>query len=84
MSESNYVRVPVKLTKSMKKWLDEESKNTGIPQSTLLLLGLELLKEERENKNRNRISNSSELETKLAELVNQLENLISDNKKEGE
>ena len=42
------VRVNTRISVSANKWLDEQSRETGIPKSTLILLAIETYKQQRE------------------------------------
>lgn len=42
------VRVNTRISSTLNNWLDEESKQTGVPKSTLVMLSLENFFKERE------------------------------------
>lgn len=47
-AKPDMVRVNTRISISANKWLDEQSKETGIPKSTLILLAIENYKTQKE------------------------------------
>lgn len=67
------VRVNTRISSTLNNWLDEESKQTGVPKSTLVMLALENFFKEREV-----IRRMSDLGTVMDKL-NEIEKQIQTN-----
>lgn len=66
------VRVNTRISKQANDWLDEQSKTTGIPKSTLILLAIENYIQQK---------NAQGQINELGLLINKLETLANNNEK---
>lgn len=68
---ADMVRVNTRISKTLNEWLDEESRKTGVPKSTLVMLALENYYTQREVM-RN-MSDMSAILSKLEEIEKRIE-----------
>ena len=68
------VRVNTRISSTLNNWLDEESKQTGVPKSTLVMLALENFFKEREVIRR--MSDLGTVMEKLDQIENQIKNRL--------
>jgi predicted DNA-binding protein len=68
---ADMVRVNTRISKTLNEWLDEQSRETGVPKSTLVMLALENYYTQREVM-RN-MSDMSAILSKLEEIEKRIE-----------
>lgn len=69
-NDNNMVRVNTRISKKANEWLDDNSKTSGIPKSTLILLAIENYIQQKEVMER--MSDMNELMQKLEKIENKL------------
>jgi len=68
---ADMVRVNTRISKTLNEWLDEQSKETGVPKSTLVMLALENYYTQREVMKK--MSDMGAILNKLEEIEKRIE-----------
>lgn len=80
--EREMVRVNTRISKTANKWLDDYSKDTGLPKSTIIMLAIENYIREKETFDR--MADMGDLVKKFEELKFEVEKLSSGSVRQGQ